>query len=102
MRNSFTLSLVCCIFSTLQASLADSYVLTTSGKQLYKWDGTYLRTTSGKQLYKWDGTYIRTTSGKQLYKWDGTYLRNTSGKQLFKTRGIINIAIIIALATGNL
>ena len=102
MHRSFILSFVCFIFATLQTSLADSYVLTTSCKQLYKWDGTYLRTTSGNQLYKLDGTYIRTTSGKQLYKWDGTYLRNTSGKQLFKTKGIISIAVIIALATGTL
>ena len=99
---SIILSIICCIFATLPTSLADSYVLNTNGKQLYKWDGTYLRTTSGKQLYKWDGTYIRTTSGKQLYKWDGTYIRTPSGKQLFKTRGIISIAILIALATGSL
>ncbi|MBT7981777.1 MAG: hypothetical protein HN584_04350 [Akkermansiaceae bacterium] len=102
MNRLFILSIACCIFAAMPISLADSYVLDTNGKQLYKWDGTYLRSTSGKQLYKWDGTYIRTTSGKQLYKWDGTYLRNTSGKQLFKTKGIINIAILIALATGNL
>jgi len=102
MNRSFILSIACCIFATLTTSLADSYILATNGKQLYKWDGTYLRSTSGKQLYKWDGTYIRNTSGKQLYKWDGTYLRNASGKQLFKTKGIISIAILIALATGNL
>ena len=102
MRRLVILSIACCIVATLPTSLAGSYILETNGKQLYKWDGTYLRTTSGKRLYKWDGTYIRTISGKQLYKWDGTYIRTISGKQLLKTKGIINIAILIALITGNL
>ncbi|MDB4721296.1 hypothetical protein OAF65_06225 [Verrucomicrobiales bacterium] len=69
-HRSIILSIICCIFATLPTSLADSYVLNTNGKQLYKWDGTYIRTPSGKQL--------------------------------FKTRGIISIAILIALVTGNL
>ncbi|NRB45552.1 MAG: hypothetical protein HRU47_12120, partial [Verrucomicrobiales bacterium] len=50
MNRSFILSIACCIFATLTTSLADSYILATNGKQLYKWDGTYLKSTSGKQL----------------------------------------------------
>lgn len=94
----------------------------STGKRLYKWDGTHiLKADTGQRLYKWDGQYLlQASTGKRLYRLDGTnvlqadngkrlfqydtrYLtRASSGERVLEVKGILPVAILMALATGLL
>ena len=77
----------------------------SNGRKLYRWDGIYLAAYgNGRKLHKWDGKHVMSYgNGRKLFKWEGQDVKAYgNGRKLLRVEGVIPVALVIALVTGQI
>ena len=93
------------VLSPAATVLGNSFVIEpASGRKLCRWDGTCLMMyDTGMKLYSWDGTHVISyANGRKLFRWKGQkVMRYDNARKALKVQGVIPVALVIALVTGQ-
>jgi len=76
-----------------------------NGRKLYRWDGIYLSAYgNGRKLHKWDGKHVMSYgNGRKLFRWEGRDVKAYgNGRKVLRVEGVIPVALVIALVTGQI